>query len=90
MTEVAGNFPVDIGGMQQGSRAMEERDERQSQRSMPSGRAAKLSGEALLHEFERRHVFLAGVGNGPIFGDEAEVTGMGGEEIERAAANLRG
>jgi hypothetical protein len=35
-------------------------------------------------------VFFAREGDGPSFGDEAEVVGMGRKEVKNTAANLRG
>lgn len=70
--------------------AVQESHERQREGSMLIGRAAQLSGEAALQEFERGHVILAGEGDGPVIGDEAEIVGMGYKEVENAVASLRG
>ncbi len=88
--EVAGYFLMDIHGMEQRSRAMQKSDEGQSHGSVSIGLATKLHGEAPLQEFERGHVFLAGKGSGPVFGDEAVVIGMGDKEVQNAAADLHG
>ena len=79
-----------IHGMKKCSCAMQERDEGQRDGSLLIGLTTKLSSEMPFQEFKRRHVFFAGEGDGPIFGDEAEVIGMGRKEVENAAANLRG
>src|SRR5882724_7635295 len=73
-------------GMEQCSRAMQKADERQGQGSVTVRLAAKLRGQTALQEFERRHVFFAREGDGPIFSDEAVVIGMGDKEVENAAA----
>lgn len=88
--EIAGEFLLSIRGEEKRGRAVQQGDECQRQRSVLFGGAAELSGNALLHEFERRHVFLARERDGPIFGDEPVVVGMGSEEVENAAANLHG
>jgi hypothetical protein len=88
--EVAVDFLVSIRGMEQGGSAVKKGDERKSERRMAIGSAAKVSGEAALDEFERRHGLLASEGHGPVLGDEAEVVRMGGGEIEGAAAGFDG
>ena len=80
---------MDIRGMKKRSRAMQEGDERQCQGGVLRRLAAKLCGQTPLQEFERRHVFFAGEGHGPILGDEAVVIGMGHEEVKNAAASSR-
>jgi len=82
---------MDVHGKKKRSCAMQERDEGQRDGSLLIGLTTKLSGEMLFQEFKRRHVLFAGEGDGPIFGDQAEVIGMmGRKEVENAAANLRG
>src|SRR5258708_36138824 len=88
--EIAGDFLMDVHGMKECSRAMQEGDERQGYRSVPVRLAAKLRGQAPLQEFERRHVFFAGESDGPIFRNKAVIIGMGDKEVENAAASLRG
>ncbi len=79
-----------VCGMEQCSRAMQKADERQGQGSVTVRLAAKLRGQTALQEFERRHVFFAREGDGPIFSDEAVVIGMGDKEVENPAASLDG
>jgi hypothetical protein len=74
--------------MEKRSGAMQECDERKSERSMLVRLATKLTREAALQEFKRRHIFFAGEGRGPILRDEAEVVGMGGKEVKGALASL--
>src|SRR6266849_6949727 len=88
--EVAGDFLMDVHGMKERCRAMQEGHERQGQGSVLIRRTTKFGGQAPLQEFERRHVFFTGEGDSPIFGDEAEVVGTRGEEVQNAAANLGG
>ncbi len=79
-----------VCGMEQCSRAMQKADERQGQGSVTVRLAAKLRGQTALQEFERRHVFFAREGDGPIFSDEAVVIGMGDKEVENPATSLDG
>ena len=88
MPEVAGDFFVNVGRMQQGGGAVEERDEGKGQRSVALRAAAKLRDELPFDELEGWHVLFASEGDGPVFGDEAVIVGMGGEEIESAAASI--
>ena len=90
MAEVSGDFLVNARGMKQCGGAMKECDERKTQLRVAVRRAAKLQSELRLDEFERRHMLFAGEGDGPVFGDEAVIVGMGREEIERAAASIEG
>jgi hypothetical protein len=86
--EIAIDFFVSLAGMEQGGGAVKKGDEGKSEWRVAIGRATKLSGEEALDEFERRHGLLAREGESPVFGDETQVVGMGGEEIEGAAASL--
>src|SRR5260370_14532210 len=79
-----------VHGMEKRGRAVQQRNERKSQRSMLVGLAAKLRRQTPLQEFKRRHIFRAREGGGPIFRDETEVVGMGSEEVKSALANLSG
>jgi hypothetical protein len=88
--EFAEDFLVSVGRVQQAGGAVEKGHERKSERGVTIGSAAKLSGEAALDEFEGGHGLFASEGDGPVFGDEAEVVGMGGEKIEGAAASFHG
>ncbi len=88
--EVAGDFLMEVHRMEERSRAMQERDEGQSDGSLLIGPATKLSGEAPFQEFKRRHVLFLREGDGPIFGDEAVVVGMDHQEVKNSAADLRG
>jgi len=81
---------MNVHGMKKRRRAMKQCDERKSHVNVLIRLATNQSGQTLLQEFERRHVLLAGEGDSPISGDEAEVVGVGREEVEHAAANLRG
>ena len=90
MPEVAGEFLMNVDVMKECSRAMQERDERQSQASVLIGLTTKLHGKPPFQEFERRDVFPAGEGDSPIFGDQPEVVGVRPKEVENAAANLGG
>ena len=76
--------------MEKCSGAVQERDEGQSDGSLLIGLTTKLTGEALFQEFKRRHVLFLREGDGPIFGDEAVVVGMGHQEVKNSAADLRG
>ena len=67
---------------------MEKRDECQGHWRVLVRLPAKFSGQKALQEFERGHMFFAGKGEGPVFGNKAEVVGMGGKEIENTAASL--
>jgi hypothetical protein len=69
---------------------MKKGDQREREVRMRIGNAAELSGEAALDEFERGHGLFAREGDGPVFGNEAEVVGMSGEKIERAGASFHG
>ncbi len=90
MPEVAGEFLMNVHGMKECSRAMQERDERQSQASVLIRLTTKLHGKPPFQEFERRDVFPAGEGDSPIFGDQPQVVGMRPKEVENAAASLGG
>ena len=90
MAEVAGDFLVNVRRMQQGGGAVEECDEGKGQASVVLRGAAKLRGELPLDEFKGWHVLFAREGDGPVFGDEAVIVGLGREEIERAAAGIQG
>src|SRR5258708_38878670 len=79
-----------VRGEKKCSCAMQERDEGQRDGSLLIELTTKLSGEMPFQEFKRRHAFFAVEGDAPIFGDEAEVIGMGRKKVENAAAHLRG
>ncbi len=81
---------MSVHGVEKRSRAMQQRHERQGQRSMLIGIATKLRGQTALQEFKRRHVLFAGEGDGPIFRDEAEIVGIGSKKVQNALADLRG
>jgi len=82
---------MDVHGKKKRSCAMQERDEGQRDGSLLIGLTTKLSGEMLFQEFKRRHVLFAGEGDGPIFGDQAEVIGDGPQKkSENAAQTCRG
>src|SRR5260370_22438640 len=81
---------MNVHGMKECCCAVQEGDKRQSQACVPIRLTAKLRGQKLRQEFEGRHVFFAGEGEGPIFGDQPEVVGMGRKKVENAAAGLRG
>ena len=81
---------MNVRRMQQGGGAVEECDERKGQASVVLRGPAKLRGELPLDEFKGWHVLFASEGDGPVFGDEAVIVGMGREEIERAAASIQG
>ena len=51
---------MNVHGMKECSRALQERDERQSQASVLIGLTTKLHGMPPIQEFERRDVFPAG------------------------------
>jgi hypothetical protein len=87
--EIARKFLMDVHGMEKGCGAMQKRHEGQSKGSVAIRIAAKLLREGTLQEFERGHVFFAGKGKAPSFGNEEEIVGVGGKEIENAAASLR-
>ena len=89
MAEVAGDFLVDVRRMKQGGGAVEECHEGKGQASVALRGAAKLSSELSFDEFEGWHVLFASEGDGPVFGDEAVIIGMGGEEIEGPPAGFR-
>jgi hypothetical protein len=89
MAEVTGDFLVNARRMEEGSGAMEECNEAESQASVVVRRPSELGSKLPLDEFERRHVLLASEGDGPIFGDEAVIVGMGHEEIKGPAASLQ-
>src|SRR5260370_37717977 len=80
---------MNVHGMKECCGAVQEGDERQSQACVLIRLTAKLSGQKLLQEFERRHAFFAGEGEGPIFGDEAEVVAIGRNAVENASASKR-
>src|SRR6266481_3844370 len=90
MAEVARDFFMNIRRMQQGGGAVEERDEGKGQASVALRGAAELRGELPFDEFEGWHVLFASEGDGPVFGDEAVIIGVGGEKIESAAASIQG
>jgi hypothetical protein len=75
--------------MEKSRSAVQDGNERQSKRSLLIGIAAKLLREGMLQEFERGQVFLAGQGKAPSFGNEEEIVGVCGKEIENAAAGQR-
>src|SRR6266481_8700470 len=90
LAEITGDFLMDIHGMEKCSRAVQEGDEREGHGSVLVRSATKLRGQTPFQKLEGRHVFSAREGDGPILGDKAEVVGMGREEVQDAAANLRG
>ena len=90
MAEVAGDFFVNVRRMQQRGSAVEKCDEGKGQAGVALRGAAKLRGELPFDEFEGWHVLFAREGDGPVFGDEAVIVGLGREEIERAAAGIQG
>ena len=75
--------------MKQSGGAVEECHEGKGQASVALRGAAKLPSELPFDEFEGWHVLFASEGDGPVFGDEAVIIGMGGEEIEGPPAGLR-
>jgi len=89
VAEVARDFLVNVRGMKQGGRAVEECDEGKRQAGVAVRSAPKLRGKPAFDEFEGRHVFFTSERNSPIFRDEAVVVGMGNEEIESAAASFQ-
>src|SRR5260370_40059930 len=88
--EVAGDFLVEVHRMEERSRAMQERDEGQSDGSLLIGLTTKFSGEALFQEFKRRHELSLREVEMPIFGDEAVVVWIGAQEISRITGDLSG
>ncbi len=89
MAEVARDFFADVRRMKQGGGAVEERDEGKGQASVALRGATKFRSELPFDEFEGWHVLFASEGDGPVFGDEAVIIGMVGEEIEGPPAGFR-
>src|SRR5260370_41995014 len=83
--EGAGDFPMEVHRMEECSRAMQERDEGQSNGSLLIGLTTKLTGEALFQEFKRRHVLFLREGDGPMFADEAADLWTGPPAVTKSA-----
>jgi len=84
------DFLMDIHGMEKCRCAVQDGDEREGHGSVLVRLATKLRGQTPFQKFERRHFFLVGERDCPIFGDKPVVIGIGQEEVENAAASLRG